>query len=252
MIRKNLVHLLVALAAMSSCTLGSAGAEDFDIAAATLAEPNQTTREVSTRDVRRSLADGSAIVVDTRTPAEFSAGHIPGARMLASASADPVETVARLAGGDRSTALILYCNGPFCQASRRLGDRLSAAGFTNVRRYQLGMPVWRALGGPTEIDVAGFLRVHGLDRTAVFVDARSPEDFARGSLPGARSLPVEAFIAGEIRQPPLPEDDFNTRVVLFGRDARQARELAEALGKRPWHNVSYVGETFEALRAAVR
>lgn len=50
----------------------------------------------------------------------------------------------------------------------------------------------------------------------------------------------------------MPLDDFNTRIVLFGRDAQQARELAEALSKRPWHNVSYFAGTFESLNAAVK
>jgi hypothetical protein len=51
---------------------------------------------------------------------------------------------------------------------------------------------------------------------------------------------------------PLPRDDFNTRIVLFGRDAAQARALAEALSRSPWHNVMYFAGRFEDLVAAVR
>jgi Transporter associated domain len=43
---------------------------------ATLAEPNQKTPEVSTEEVRRVLADGSAILVDARKRSEYVAGHI--------------------------------------------------------------------------------------------------------------------------------------------------------------------------------
>jgi hypothetical protein len=50
----------------------------------------------------------------------------------------------------------------------------------------------------------------------------------------------------------LPEDDFNRRVVLFGRDAAQARQLADVLKKRPWHNVAYFAGSYEVLAAAVR
>ena len=42
---------------------------------------------------------------------------------------------------------MLYCNGPYCGKSKRLSADLAAAGYTNVRRYQLGIPIWRALGG---------------------------------------------------------------------------------------------------------
>ena len=44
--------------------------------------------------------------------------------------------------------VVLYCNGPFCQKSKRLAAELLEAGFTNVRRYQLGMPTWRAPPDP--------------------------------------------------------------------------------------------------------
>lgn len=250
----NLIHVIARTALMigAMCGPAQAFAEGLDIAQATFAEANAKTPEVSTNDVRRILVDGSAMLVDTRTHAEFVAGHIPGARNVSNAAADSVAAVAQLTGGDKGKALVLYCNGPFCQASRSLADKLVAAGYTNVRRYQLGIPVWRALGGPTQIEIEGVQRIYGHDHTAVFIDARSADDFARGSLAGARSMPVDQFVAGALKKPPLPEDDFNTRVVLFGRDANQARALAEALSKRPWHNVTYVMGTFDGLQAALR
>jgi hypothetical protein len=45
----------------------------------------------------------------------------------------------------------------------------------------------------------------------------------------------------------MPEDDFNRRIVLFGRDGAQARKLADVLSKRPWHNVSYYSGSYEEL-----
>lgn len=229
-----------------------ANAERVSIYQATLAEPDQKTQEVSTDELRRILVDGSAMVLDTRTRPEYAAGHIPGARNLAGPSAQAVSAVEQLARGDRSKALVLYCNGPFCQASRRLSDHLVAAGFTSVRRYQLGIPIWRALGGPTAIELEGLLRIYGRDQTAVFLDARSAAEFAKGSLRGAHSVPVDELTSEGLKKAPLPEDDFNTRIVLFGRDPEQARALATALSKRPWHNVSYFSGSFESLRTAIK
>jgi rhodanese-related sulfurtransferase len=233
-----------------------AAAQSGTIFTATLGEPNPKTPEVSTEDVRRFLADGSAIVLDSRKRSEYVAGHIAGARNVApAADAPPAEYVAaveRLVGGDKSKALVLYCNGQFCQASRRLGEQLVAAGFTNVRRYQLGIPIWRALGGPTEIELEGIVRIFKIDQTAVFFDARDAEEFSRGSLPGAHNVPVGKLAAGALEKAPLPRDDFNTRIVLFGRDAAQARQLADAIGKTPYQNVAYFPGTFDALAAAIR
>src|SRR6188472_1626797 len=98
---------------------GGVHADSLNIHQATLAEANQKTQEVSTEQLRRILADGSAIVLDTRTRAEFDAGHIPGARNLDAPAGAQVTAVERMVNGDQSKALVLYCNGPYCQASRR-------------------------------------------------------------------------------------------------------------------------------------
>ena len=229
----------------------AANAELANILKATLAESGQKTGEASTEEMRQILKDGSATVLDTRTRAEFDAGHIPGAIVLDVPPETQVTEVSRLVRGEKAAALVLYCNGPFCQASRRLADKLADAGFSNVRRYQLGIPVWRALGGPTAVELSGFQRVFGHDDTAVFIDVRSADEFERGSLAGAKSVPVEDVISGKLKKIDLPEDDFNRRIVLFGRDAHQARQLAEVLSKRPWHNVAYYAGTYPTLAPAL-
>lgn len=231
--------------------LDGASAQTLDVNLATLAEPNQKTSEVSTEQLRRIVADRSAIVVDTRSRDEFEAGHIPGARMLDAPPSDHVKTVGRLVHGNKSAALVLYCNGPYCQASRRLAEQLVAAGFTSVRRYQLGMPIWRALGGPTAIELGGFVRVYKVDLTAVIFDGRSSVEFARNSLAGTINVPIDDVVAGTLKKLPLPEDDFNRRIVVFGRDGDQARTFADMLRTRPWHNVSYLSATYDALAATV-
>jgi rhodanese-related sulfurtransferase len=236
-----------------------AHAQTVSIYQATLQEAGAKTAEVSTEQLRQILVDGSAIVLDTRPRAEFDAGHIPGAYVLDAGADEQIPAVERLAKGNKAAGLVLYCNGPYCQASRRLADQLTAAGFTNVRRYQLGMPVWRALGGPTVVELDGVRRILKLDRSAVFIDARSADAFAKGSLPNARNLTPEALdatikgmMSGQVQNAPLPLDDFNRRIVLFGRDAAEARRLADAMSKRPWHNVAYFPESYEELAAAVQ
>jgi rhodanese-related sulfurtransferase len=257
-VRAGTVGLAVA-AMVIFAAVDVANAQGGTIDQATLGEPNQKTPEVSTEELRRILADGSAIVLDSRKRAEYVASHIPGARNLGlnpdASPSDSVAAVERLVGGDKGKALLLYCNGPFCQASRRLSEQLVAAGFTNVRRYQLGIPVWRALGGVTEIELEGVLRVFKFDRTAVFFDARMAEEFVAGSVPGARNLPPGAVQSGGLQKAAaelLPTDDFNTRIVVFGRDSGQARALAEAIARSARHNVSYFPGTFDALKMGMK
>lgn len=258
----RIVHFTVLAAAVLALSFAHGGlafAQAGNIHQATLMEPGAKTGEVSTEEVRRILADGSAIVIDARPRAEFDAGHIPGARVLDASSGDQIAAVERLTNGNKAAALVVYCNGPYCQASRRLADRLVAAGFTNVRRYQLGMPVWRALGGPTVIELNGIVRIFKADRTAVFIDARPAEDFAKGSLPGARNLTTESLddtlkqmMSGKLTNPPLPLDDFNRRIVLFGLDGSQVLGLAKAMSKRPWYNVMYFAGSYDDLAAGLQ
>lgn len=248
----NIVRLAMIAAAIASMTAHHANADNLSIYQATLAESGQKTQDISTEQMRKILTDGNTLVLDTRTRAEFDAGHIPGARNLDVKPDARIAAVEGLVKGDRSAALVLYCNGPYCQASRRFADQLVGAGFTNVRRYQLGIPVWRALGGPIEVEISGIERIVKGDKTAVFIDARSAQDFGKGSLPGAVSAPVEDLASGALKKVPLPEDDFNRRIVLFGSDTKQARKLADMLSTRPWHNVAYYPGSFETLAAALK
>ncbi len=244
------------VATMMTAAAISTAAAQGSVYQATLGETNPKTAEVGTEAVRRILADGSAILLDSRKRSEFEAGHIAGAKNVAPpAGAPPAEytaAVERLVGGDKSKPLVVYCNGQYCQASRTLSDQLVAAGFTNVRRYQLGIPMWRALGGPVEIELGGILRVYKIDQTAVFLDARSAADFAKVSLPGTHNVPADQLATDGLRKAPMPTNDFNTRVVLFGRDLGEARALADAVGKTPYQNVSYFPGTFDALAAALK
>jgi rhodanese-related sulfurtransferase len=245
----------------------AARAQGPSVHQATLGEANEKTAEVSTDELRRILASGSAVVLDARPYMEYAMSHIPGARNVApkagvsmSMYVSDVAEVGRLVGGDKTRPLVLYCNGPFCGKSKRLSEELLAAGFTSVRRYQLGIPVWRALVGLTEIELEAIQHVLRSDRTAVLLDARSAEEFGAGSLPGARSIPQGAVQpgkdVGEVRRAKddgrLPMEDHNTRIVVFGRDAAQARGLAEAIAREAFHNASYFPGTFEALRATAK
>ena len=241
----------IAVAVIFTMNSNALFAQSPGIHQATLGESGKTP-EISTDQMRAVLRDASALVLDTRSRAEFDAGHIPGARNLDAAPSAQLAAVTTLAGGDKAKAFVLYCNGPYCQASRRLGEQLAEAGFTNVQRYQLGIPVWRALGGPVAVELAGITRIFKADQTAVYIDARAAEDFAKGSLPGAISAPADDVVSGKLKKMALPEDDFNRRIILFGVDAAQARKLADFMSKRPWHNVSYFPGTFEQLAAAMR
>ena len=69
---------------------------------------------------------------------------------------------------------------------------------------------------------------------------------------GTHNVPADQLATDGLRKAPMPNNDFNTRIVLFGLDFAQARALADAVGKTPFQNVSYFPGTFDALAAAVK
>lgn len=226
---------------------------------AVLPEANASTPNVSTEELKRALGDGRTLVLDTRPYREYALSHIPGAinvapkpgMTMAQYTSDVAE-VERIVRGDRARPVLLYCNGPFCGKSKRVAEELLAAGFTEVRRYQLGAPVWRALGNVMVVEAEGARHVFENDRTAYFIDARSPEAFRAGSVPGAKNVWAGQFDAAK-DDGRLPMEDHNTRIIVFGGGAAQARTVADELAQRAaFHNVAYFPGTFEALQAALR
>ena len=254
--------------ALVVCTPYSSGQAVMNIQQATLMEPDQKTPELSTEELRKIMAEKSATVFDARPFNEYAVSHIPGA---VNVSAKPeasislyvsdIAEIGRVIQDNKAAPIVLYCNGPFCGKSKRLAEELLTAGYTNVRRYQLGMPVWRALGGITEIEAEGVHYVREMDQTAVWIDARDAEEFTASPIPHARNLPLSGVKpgkdVGEVKKAKddgrLPMDDHNTRIIVFGRDGAQAKAVAEAIAREAFHNVSYFAGPLERRRtAAVR
>jgi rhodanese-related sulfurtransferase len=260
-------RVLLAMLLFLGSFAGAREAAAHTIFQAAVGDTGQGTQEISTEQFLTILADKSAVVLDARPFGEFAMGHIPGALNVAakpgvpmSAYVSDVAEIGRVVSGRREYPIVLYCNGPFCNKSRRLAGELLSFGYTNVRRYQLGIPVWRALGGVTVIEPYGLRHVLSGDRTAVFIDAREPDAFRAGSLPGARNIPrslvLEGKDVGEVRKAKddgrLPMEDHNTRIIVFGSDPDKARYVAEALAHEAFHNVSYFAGTFAEASAAAK
>ena len=100
---------------------------------------------------------------------------------------------------------------------------------------------------------AGLRHVLDHDETAVVIDTREPDVFAAGTIEGARNVPrsgvMEGKDVGEVKRAKddgrLPMEDHNTRLIVIGRDAAEARYVAEALTREAFHNVAYFPGSFE-------
>jgi len=140
---------------------------------------------------------------------------------------------------DKSQPLILYCNGLFCGRSERLADDLTKLGYRNVRRYQLGAPGWRALGGVMQVEKPALLRLLAQDATSVLIDGRA-EAGPKLRVRNAVSIPLpDASKAKDDGR--LPMTDHNTRIFVVGTSGSEARAVAEAIVHDAFHNVTFFG-----------
>lgn len=99
--------------------------------------------EPITRDeLARRLHDHTTVVLDVRPLAEYTAGHIAGARTL------PVtELRRRLRALPKDRDVVAYCRGPFCVYADDVVRELRRRGY-RAHRLEDGFPEWRRAGLP--------------------------------------------------------------------------------------------------------
>lgn len=101
------------------------------------------------------LLQAGATYVDTRTDAEFKAGHVPGSVLVPyveksakDADFDAAQDKFDLAklGNDRDALLVFACNGPECWKSFKASSAAVKAGYRKVHWFRGGFPEWRSSG----------------------------------------------------------------------------------------------------------
>jgi rhodanese-related sulfurtransferase len=102
-------------------------------------------RTVDRQELAGLVASGQVIVLDVRPPAEYAAGHIPGAR-----SVPPDEVRRHLGGLPTDTEIVAYCRGPYCVYADEAVRELSRHGH-RARRLEDGFPEWRRAGLPVAV-----------------------------------------------------------------------------------------------------
>jgi rhodanese-related sulfurtransferase len=165
---------------------------------------------VSTNYLKMLLNDPEriALVIDARPQVKYLEGTIPGAINLPFIEWDKRKG---LLPSDKATTMVFFCGGLKCDLSHKSAAKARALGYTDVRTYAEGWPVWVekstrafALVNPKdagkavaaesapatgEIGKAEFEKLLA-ERPAGFllVDVRPAADFAKGHLPGAINI----------------------------------------------------------------
>ena len=122
---------LVSVGGLSACSEGSGSGS---------ASGAVTT--VTSSDAVQVLAEPSINVIDVRTPAEFSSGHLPGAVNI---DAEGSSFDQKIAGLSKTATYFVYCH-----SGNRSGvatDTMAKLGFTSIYNLKGGIADWQANGG---------------------------------------------------------------------------------------------------------
>lgn len=140
--RRSLTAL--ALAALASLTVvtGCSSSAESPAAAPVASTAPAAGAELDAAAFGSALKRPGTIVLDVRTPAEFTEGHLPGAVNIDVSSPDFATRIASL---DKAAPYAVYC---------RSGNRSAAAvqamqgqGFTGMYHLGGGISAWQSAGG---------------------------------------------------------------------------------------------------------
>ena len=95
------------------------------------------------RHLMRMAGDDAIVVIDTRSPAHYEQGHVPGAVSFPHRTMD-ADSTAHL---DRSKVYVTYCDGIGCNGSTKGAYKLARLGFT-VKEMLGGLDFWIRDGQP--------------------------------------------------------------------------------------------------------
>lgn len=84
-------------------------------------------------------------IVCVRSANRYEAAHIPGS---VNVPLDAAEFVTRVGSyvENKDSTVIVYSDGPDCEASNTAARKLENSGYTDIRRYTPGIEGWREAG----------------------------------------------------------------------------------------------------------
>jgi rhodanese-related sulfurtransferase len=115
-----------------------------ELAAAYLGDRSRL-QQIGRRELAERIAAGDVMVVDVRPSAEFTAGHITGARSI------PIDQLAAsIKDLPAEVEIVAYCRGPYCVFADDAVRLLRHLG-RPARRLEDGFPEWERADLPVEM-----------------------------------------------------------------------------------------------------
>ena len=99
---------------------------------------------ISTADLLQRFTDDVGLHLwNVLTDEYFKGELIPGSRRV---PGDRLGEAVRRSTLAKDAAIVVYCAGPHCPASRQAAEKLTALGYTRVEAYEGGVEAWKQAG----------------------------------------------------------------------------------------------------------
>jgi hydroxyacylglutathione hydrolase len=199
---------------------------------------------LSAPDVQAHMAHGGVAVIDTRTPREFAAGHIPDAYGIPLGA--PLATWAGWVV-PFAAPLILVADDP--RQREEAVRQLIRIGYDDLRGYlEGGLAAWQAEGLPVArvplMSVEELYRAHQRGAAPQVLDVRQDAEWRAGHLPGARHIEGGRLRVAHV---PLPKDE---PLVVHCAHADRSTVAVSLLQRRGYGNLTLLYGGFSAWQAA--
>lgn len=193
---------------------------------------------VAIADVKAVVGNGvwdktRGTIVDARPAKIYDKAHIPTAVSVPDTEIETAFPAFEALGLAKTDYVITYCGGVKCEKSLTVAKYLRDKGYTNVKMYLDGMPDWQSKSySEVSLNVAKGI----FDKNAaIFIDARPAKIFAKGTIPGAISIPDTQF---EDNKANLPADK-TAAVITFcgGFKCEKSHVVADLMYKMGYTNI---------------
>ena len=145
--KRSLVGISLLLLSLAAC--GDAGTAVVEATAPSLALPEVSfavaTPAAAAETIDDKLGSSGFVLLDVRTPEEYSEGHIAGSANVDFYEGEFADRIAEL---DRNAEYVVYCRSG--NRSGQTTELMRELGFTNVTDIGGGIVEWQAAGLPIE------------------------------------------------------------------------------------------------------
>lgn len=179
---------------------------------------------------------GEYLLGDARPAKKYPAGYIPSA---VSTFPDDKEAFLKALPDDKGTLLVFYCGGPTCPFTGKAVKAATAAGYTNIKGFQAGIPGWKKAKLAVHSS-PGWL-AKNLDEHHVIIDARNTVESSKQHIQSAVAMPatqLEAMTQQFIKKQTIAElpgvTDMRAPIIVYANKHTDREALLAYKQLRDW------------------